>query len=72
MYFRPLDLLPTTTPTPIAEPTPTPTHERTPTPTPTYFLHDMITYAGRPDKDGLVLISWEGRDECLPYIASGR
>ena len=32
----------------------------------------MITYAGRPDKDGLVLISWEGRDECLPYIASGK
>ena len=27
--------------------------------------------AGCPDRDGLVIISWDGREECLPYIAHG-
>lgn len=44
----------------------------TPTPTPTYKLHEMIMNAGRPDQDGLILISWEDREECLPYTANGR
>ena len=44
----------------------------TPTPTPTYKLHEMIMNAGRPDHDGLILISWEDREECLPYTANGR
>ena len=43
----------------------------TPTPTPTYKLHEMIMNAGCPDRDGLVIISWDGREECLPYIAHG-
>ena len=32
----------------------------------------MVMFAGSADRDGLVLISWDGRDECLPYVASGR
>ena len=72
LYFRPLDLIPTPTPTPSPERTPTPTPERTPTPTPTYILHDMIMFAGSSNRDGLVLISWDGQDECLPFLASGR